>query len=66
MAGDDKAAKEKVATLIKEIGFEPVDAGPLANARQVEAIGNLNIKLAYALGHGNRIAIRRQPILNPL
>jgi NADPH-dependent F420 reductase len=57
MAGDDKAAKEKVATLIKEIGFEPVDAGPLANARQVEAIGNLNIKLAYALGHGNRIAI---------
>ena len=57
MAGDDAAAKEKVAALIKEIGFEPIDAGPLANARQVEAIGNLNIKLGYALGHGNRIAI---------
>jgi len=51
-AGDDAAAKEKVAALIRRIGFEPVDAGPLENARQLEAMGNLAIRLAYGLGRG--------------
>jgi 8-hydroxy-5-deazaflavin:NADPH oxidoreductase len=50
--GDDAAAKEKVAGLIKRIGFEPIDAGPLENARQLEAMGNLGIRLAYGLGRG--------------
>jgi hypothetical protein len=57
VAGTDATAKEQVFALIKKIGFEPVDAGPLENARQVEAIGNLNIKLGYALGRGRRIAV---------
>ncbi len=50
--GDDATAKEKVASLIKRIGFEPIDAGPLENARQLEAMGNLGIRLAYGLGRG--------------
>ena len=50
--GDNAAAKEKVAALIRQIGFEPVDAGPLENARQLEAMGNLGIRLAYGLGRG--------------
>jgi len=32
LAGDDKAAKAIVATLIDEIGFDPVDAGTLAQS----------------------------------
>jgi NADPH-dependent F420 reductase len=51
-AGDDAAAKEKVAALIRQIGFEPVDVGPLENARQLEAMGNLAIRVAYSLGRG--------------
>jgi 8-hydroxy-5-deazaflavin:NADPH oxidoreductase len=51
-AGDDAAAKERVAALIRQIGFEPVDAGPLENARQLEAMGNLAIRVAYSLGRG--------------
>jgi hypothetical protein len=51
-AGDDAPAKERVATLIRQIGFEPVDAGPLENARQLEAMGNLAIRVAYSLGRG--------------
>jgi len=30
LAGDDEAAKELVARFLDEIGFDPVDAGPLA------------------------------------
>jgi 8-hydroxy-5-deazaflavin:NADPH oxidoreductase len=51
-AGNDAAAKERVAALIRQIGFEPVDAGPLENARQLEAMGNLAIRVAYSLGRG--------------
>ena len=55
-AGDDAAAKEKVAALIERMGFEPVDAGPLENARQLEAMGNLAIKMAYGMGRGTTFA----------
>ena len=55
-AGDDAAAKDKVAGLIKRMGFEPVDAGPLENARQLEAMGNLAIKMAYGMGRGTTFA----------
>ncbi len=47
-AGDDAAAKKQVLDLGRAIGFEPVDAGPLSNARYLEALGFLNIQL----GHG--------------
>ena len=32
LAGDDSRANARVATLIEELGFTPVDAGPLAHA----------------------------------
>jgi hypothetical protein len=48
VAGDDAAAKQQVLDLGKAIGFQPVDAGPLSNARYLEAFGFLNIQL----GHG--------------
>jgi predicted dinucleotide-binding enzyme len=33
VAGDDPAAKKQVLTLIEQLGFEPVDAGKLADSR---------------------------------
>jgi len=48
VAGDDATAKQHVLDLGKAIGFQPVDAGPLANSRYLEAFGFLNIQLAYS------------------
>jgi predicted dinucleotide-binding enzyme len=57
-AGDDAGAKDTVRRLIESIGFEPVDAGPLANARYLEPLGMLNIWLGYVGGRGTNIAPR--------
>jgi hypothetical protein len=39
--GDDAAAREIVATLIRDSGFEPVDSGPLDRAGEIEIPGRL-------------------------
>jgi len=54
-AGDDAAAKGLVMQLCSDIGFDAVDAGPLVNARWLEAMGFLHIQLGYALGMGQGI-----------
>jgi predicted dinucleotide-binding enzyme len=54
-AGDDVAAKATVLDLAREIGFDAVDAGPLTNARWLEALGYLNIQLGYMLKMGTQI-----------
>jgi predicted dinucleotide-binding enzyme len=46
-AGDDAAAKETTATLIRDAGMDPVDAGPLRNARLLEPLGMMWIYLAF-------------------
>ncbi len=56
--GDDAAAKNTVAGLIREIGFEPVDSGPLRNARYIEPLGELCVQLAYAMGMGTDQAMK--------
>lgn len=56
VAGDDPEAKETVLGLAREVGFDAVDAGPLANARYLEPLAMLWIQLAYPLGHGNQFA----------
>jgi NADPH-dependent F420 reductase len=38
IVGDDRAAKERVAALAREIGLEAVDVGPLRHARIVEGL----------------------------
>lgn len=48
--GDDPGAKAKVAKLIAEIGLEPVDSGPLKNARFVEPTAMLILQLGAFLG----------------
>lgn len=49
-AGDDKDAKARTLELGRDLGFDPVDAGPLENARLLESLGNLTIKLGFAQG----------------
>lgn len=48
-AGDDAAAKIAVAALIEGAGMRAVDVGPLTRARELEAMGFLQIIMA-ALG----------------
>jgi 8-hydroxy-5-deazaflavin:NADPH oxidoreductase len=55
VAGDDKDAKARVLELGKDLGFDPVDAGPLTNAGLLESLGNLTIQLGYPLGLGTSI-----------
>ena len=45
--GDDKGAKRRAAGLIRDLGFEPVDAGPLRIARYAEPFTLLMAQLAY-------------------
>ena len=55
-AGDDEGAKAKVRVLIETIGFEPVDAGPLSNARYLEPMAFLNIWFGFVAKQGYAIA----------
>jgi hypothetical protein len=48
--GDDAAAKELVAGLIRDLGCKPVDIGPLHRARHLEAMAAVVIGLLYG-GH---------------
>lgn len=45
--GDDEGAKKVAAGLIRDVGFEPVDAGPLRIARYTEPFALLVAQLAY-------------------
>jgi predicted dinucleotide-binding enzyme len=56
VAGDDAARKPDVLRLVADLGFEAVDAGPLANARLLEAHAMLWIDLALKRGLGRRAA----------
>jgi predicted dinucleotide-binding enzyme len=58
VAGDDPSAKAKAITLAHDLGFDPVDAGPLSMARYLEPFAMLWIKLALAQGLGRRFAFR--------
>lgn len=56
--GDDDAAKRIAAQLIQDTDFEAVDAGPLENARYLEAYAILVIRLGHTLGLGTDIAMK--------
>jgi 8-hydroxy-5-deazaflavin:NADPH oxidoreductase len=56
--GDDAAAKSAVAPLIAAAGLRPFDAGPLRNARYLEAMAMLWIDLAIQRGRGPTFGFR--------
>ncbi len=58
LCGDDARTKRTVAELAEALGFEPVDAGPLAQARLLEPLAMLWVTMAYAYGHGPDIAFK--------
>jgi predicted dinucleotide-binding enzyme len=55
---DDDRAKRLAATLIRDVGFDPVDAGPLRTARYAEPFALLIARLAYEGEGGPELAYR--------
>ena len=45
IAGNHDAAKQAVASLVRDVGFEPLDVGDLKNARTLEGMAWINISL---------------------
>jgi NADPH-dependent F420 reductase len=58
LATDDAGARETVARLASEIGFRPLDLGPLRNARVGEHLAVAWIHLAMKAGLGRNIALK--------
>lgn len=58
--GNHRGAKETAATLIHDVGFDPVDAGPLRIARYMEPFSLLVGQLAYETEEGPELAYRFQ------
>jgi NADPH-dependent F420 reductase len=58
IAGDDADAKAKIVQLVTDAGLRPIDAGPLARARQIEAMQLLHITLQSVLGTNFGSAIK--------
>src|SRR5438105_6012322 len=56
--GDDEDAKDVAASVIREVAFEPVDAGPLRIARYLEPFALAMAQLAYEGDDGPEMAYR--------
>lgn len=56
--GDDSSSKRIAAELIRDVGFDPVDAGPLWIARYTEPFALLIAQLAYEGDEGPELAYR--------
>jgi 8-hydroxy-5-deazaflavin:NADPH oxidoreductase len=56
--GDDSKAKKIAARLVHDVGFDPVDSGPLRIARYTEPFALLVAQLAYEGKGGPEIAYR--------
>lgn len=55
LVGDDPAAKQTVATLALDAGFNSIDVGPVKNARHVENLAFAIIELGYGQGMGTNV-----------
>src|SRR2546428_6344708 len=56
--GDDASGKKVAAQLIRDVGFDPIDAGPLRIARYTEPFTLLIAQLAYEGDEGPELAYR--------
>jgi predicted dinucleotide-binding enzyme len=57
VCGDDEAACKVVATLVEDIGAEPILTGPLLYSRFIEPANMLLVALAYRDGFGPRLGL---------
>ena len=58
VAGDDVGAKQTVLKLARDIGFDPLDVGPLKVARYLEPMGMFMINLAFDRGLGTKMGLK--------
>lgn len=58
IAGDDPEAKDTVQRLAAEVGFEPIDLGPLKASRLLEPFALTWITLAHKAGLGRDFALQ--------
>ncbi len=58
MASDDADAKSTVGQLVTDGGLRAIDAGPLARAHELEALGYLHMALQEPLGTGFGSAVK--------
>jgi 8-hydroxy-5-deazaflavin:NADPH oxidoreductase len=63
--GDDQSGKEVAAELIRDVGFDPVDVGPLWIARYAEPFALLVAQLAYEGKDGPELAYRFERFSSP-
>ena len=56
--GDESRSKKIAAGLIRDVGFDPLDAGPLRVARYTEPFALLVARLAYEGKGGPELAYR--------
>jgi predicted dinucleotide-binding enzyme len=56
--GDHKGSKKTAATLIRDVGFHPVDLGALSAARYIEPFSLLLAEIAYSGSAGPELAYR--------
>lgn len=53
LAGADRSAKDRVVQLVSQLGFEPVDMGPLIAARYIEDL--LRLEIGYVMYNKGRM-----------
>ena len=62
VAGDDADAKDAVSDLVRDIGYDPADAGPLSSSRYLEPLASLMARLDKLSGgrveHGLKLLRR--------
>ncbi|WP_345816789.1 NAD(P)-binding domain-containing protein (plasmid) [Paraburkholderia sp. PREW-6R] len=58
VSSDDENAKAVVSSLATELGFEPVNGGPLSTALYAEVMGMFAVRLATDSGYGRTISFR--------
>lgn len=56
VAGDNDEHKSKVLQLVRDVGFETIDFGKLENARLLEPLALIWVRLAYQHGLGRDFA----------
>lgn len=53
LAGDDPEAKEIVASLARDMGYDPIDCGPLTGARDLEVLLGLSGTIGHSFEYGS-------------
>lgn len=58
LASDDDEAKEAVAGLARDAGYDPIDSGPLWSSYNIEKAAALIVTLGYVVGGGTGQAFK--------